>query len=105
LGGTPYDDPGKKWTVAVIDDHCVGISCYTINKTTGHLKSAYVLPEYRGEGIYSELLTERINQINAIGISKIKCTATEMSKNILEKNGFVCIGNIGKYYKMEYNVK
>lgn len=105
LGGIPYDDINKRWVVAIDKNKCVAISAYIIKKDIAELKSSYVLPEYRGKGIYTALLVKRLNTIKNKKTHKIKCTATGMSKNILEKEGFVCVGNIGKYYKMEYKIK
>ncbi len=102
IGAPIHNDSGMVWIVAEIDGHCVGLAALQIKKTTGHLKHAYVCPEWRGQGIYKQLLKARMEYMIDKGITEIISTCNDNSLPILLKYGFEEIGKRGRYTLVRY---
>ncbi len=98
LGMPAWDDPGKRWYVAVQNGAVAGFAGVTVVKTSIHFCSAWVSPEKRAGGIYAALLKARLADY---ATQRLSATATELSKAALERNGFRLVRPKGKYFEME----
>jgi N-acetylglutamate synthase-like GNAT family acetyltransferase len=87
--------------VAEIDEEMVGVVGWQQMKN-GHfrLKTDYVLAEYRGKKIYSNLWDKRINVILSYGATKLSAYCTNMSLPKYLKEGFriMSVNNRGVKY-------
>ena len=54
----------------------------------GYLMNMYTLPEYRGRGICSRILTLLVDEGRQLGITAFELHATEQGRPVYEKNGF-----------------
>ncbi len=108
LGMPMYDDPDRIWFVAHAADTvravAVGVASVAIHGYTARLKSAYVLPAYRGRGIYQELMRERLAHLANTGVWTVLSTATAMSVSTHVRFDFREVGRRGKYYLMRKEV-
>jgi GNAT superfamily N-acetyltransferase len=59
VGGRMYDDDGKTWFLATINAKVVGFCAGIPRRQDVHFVSAYVLPDYRGKGVYRKLCDAR----------------------------------------------
>jgi GNAT superfamily N-acetyltransferase len=110
LGGPIWDDEGAIWFVA--------LSPPTQGRTVGHqvlgfasarekgqhveLDNAYVLPAYRGHGIYRALLEERL-RIWAPGTT-FRALTTQNSVDALLRRGFTIRRRRGQYTEVEMTI-
>jgi N-acetylglutamate synthase-like GNAT family acetyltransferase len=87
------DDNVTNYFVCEIDDELVGVVGWQQMKN-GHfrLKTDYVLQEYRGKKIYSNLWDNRINVILSYGAKKLSAYCTDMSLPKYLKEGFRIMG-------------
>lgn len=93
--------PGKTWVVALVDGLPVGCGAVFLPEgDQAELASAYVLPEFRHQGVYRRLLLARTEIANAAGKTRIVATCTPASAAILGRLGFVPIGESGGYTTM-----
>jgi GNAT superfamily N-acetyltransferase len=101
-GAPIWDDDGKEWFVARLGRNVVGIAAIKDIPTADHvsLVSAYVMPEYRGRGVYTALLRARIETAVERGRA-VRTTATEVSTHALRKAGLVAVSRRGKFTIME----
>lgn len=102
--GTPiYDDDNRYWVVAV-DANGKGIGCGSFeqlkSKSKAVMRSGWVLPEWRNNGIYDDLVQCRIALIRELGVKYIGCTITEDSKSTFARHGFREFDMRGKYHLM-----
>lgn len=97
LGSPVWDDGGKRWFVAVIDGNVVGFAGIRESGRWSLLVSAYVVPEMRRQGVYTELLR---NRMKAIGGSAAKAIATASAVPGLERHGFILSCMRGRYSVM-----
>lgn len=104
LGMPIYDDDNRVWVVAMFSADPVACSSIELKGSRAAIKSAWVRPEYRGKGIYSGMLSERLKIAESAGVKIITATATEASKKALLKYGFEHIGMRGKYYLMRKEI-
>lgn len=98
LGNPVWDDDGKEWFVAKVGRKIAGFAATRSVGRHVSLVSAYVVPEYRGQGVYSALILARLK---AIGERHIKAVATPAAAKQLRKSGFRKIGERGKFSVME----
>jgi ribosomal protein S18 acetylase RimI-like enzyme len=57
----------------------------------GHFSDAYICPEYRGQGLYHQLVDARKNHFRSLGVKKVIVDTLGTNKdtqNILQKCGF-----------------
>jgi GNAT superfamily N-acetyltransferase len=101
LGNPVWDDEGKVWFVATQEGVVVGFAAVKDSGKHKALCSAYVLPEYRGKGIYSTLLESRLK---FIGDFPVKAIATPASVPALTKAGLKKIGQKGKFTVLGFNL-
>lgn len=64
---------------------------------TAWLRHAYIVPDYRSQGLYNELLDLRINEAVETGAKIIKTIAAPSTVDIFEKRGFRLVSERGKY--------
>jgi GNAT superfamily N-acetyltransferase len=101
LGMPMYDDDEKRWLLVLTSNGtCIAVSSYIVRGTRGYLKSSYVLPDFRGQGIFNALFAERLRLLKGAHVTRITGTATEMSKNTYLRYGFTNDLMRGKYYSM-----
>lgn len=87
--------PGKLWIVAVLDGEPVGCGALFLPEGAAELGSAYVLPEHRGRGIYSDLVDERLALCAGWPVVTAKCLPR--AAGTLARRGFVEVGHEGEY--------
>ncbi|MEB3103110.1 GNAT family N-acetyltransferase [Ferviditalea candida] len=99
LGMPIWNDPGREWIVAL--SNCVPIACSSIEflKTPGKavMKSGWVHPDWRGQGVYNRMFEERLRIAKERGVKRIIATVTDKSYNTHIRHGFEQIGIKGKY--------
>jgi len=88
IGGTIWDDDGKIWHIAAREDMAVAVSAIQINQQQATLKSAYVVPDARRQGIYQRLLQARLDYARQIGVQCVVTTANSAARSLLERAGF-----------------
>ncbi len=101
LGGPVWDDDDKTWFVVMVAGQLAGFSAVTLALPVATLCSAYVLPEFRGQGVYHHMLAERVSYAHDHGAQILKTTATPTSRNTLLSAGFATAGRRGKYTLLE----
>lgn len=98
--------PGKMWVIALVDGLPVGCGAVFLPEgDQAELASAYVLPEYRHQGVYRRLLLARTEIANAAGKTRIIATCTPASAAILARLGFIAIGESAGYTTMALNAR
>lgn len=101
LGMPMYDDEHRQWWLILNAEH-QPVACASLEhkpeSRIAALKSAWVEPDARGNGLYAWLLTTRMEYAAQLQIEKLTSTVTEMSKSTHERHGFRCVGRRGKYY-------
>lgn len=98
LGFPAWDDDGKVWYAMMSGQIVMGFAAVYPKGEGAVFASAYVLPAYRGRGIYSILLDARLADTSA---RPITTTATDASRKALEARGFVTKGQRGRYKVMK----
>lgn len=72
------------------EDRLVGLTSLVIYKNhTGRIKASFVLPEYRGKGIFSKLNSVCLNQARSRKLKQVLLNCLPDSVSIHEKNGAV----------------
>jgi GNAT superfamily N-acetyltransferase len=100
LGRPMSSLPGDLWWIAIVDDRSVaGFAALRGKNKKAELRHAYVLPAFRRQGIYTELLKARLAFAHG-KYEMLETTATAASLPLLLKCGFVQRGNRGKYAKL-----
>lgn len=75
------------YLLAEIDGQVIGFVGYTIEKDKARLKSDFVHPDYRGNGIYSALFNERIKRLDKVRHLDAFCTPLSLPQYL--KSGFI----------------
>lgn len=105
LGRKATTSKDYDWFLADVDGAISGFGAVQKMKTGAWIRSAYVLPMSRMKGIYRELLNARVRHCVDIDASMITCISTNDSYSELLRQGFVQIGNRGKYAVMRKHIK
>lgn len=107
LGMPIWNDSNREWVIALVDGKPIACSSieFLQRPDKACLKSAWVKEDFRGRGIYTELLRRRIEIAQSRGIRLLTATATELSLDILLKHGFRQTGRKGKYYLMQLEIR
>ncbi|MGG1673959.1 GNAT family N-acetyltransferase [Paenibacillus sp. NRS-1783] len=104
LGMPIWNDPDRQWIVAIDSAASRPIACASIEflKTKGKavLKSAWVEPAFRHNGVYARLCLERFRIAQEHGVHTLTATVTDKSLDTLLEHGFVRIGMRGKYMNL-----
>jgi len=100
LGNNVWDDDGKIWYVAMINKKVCGFVAALEQSKNVLFCSDYILPEYRGQGIYELLFAARLSDFKN---SVITSTITDASMRTYLSNGFVETGTRGKYHVVRRN--
>lgn len=74
----------------------LGFTGIVFYKNKAKFKNHYVLPDYRGNGYFKELLDFSIDEVRKRGIKKVSANCTDMSINEYLKRG----AKIVKEYKV-----
>jgi len=98
IGAPIWDDDGKEWFVAKIGRKIAGFAA--TRKVGKHMSlvSAYVLHEFRGQGVYASLVAARLK---ALGDVHIKAVATESAAKALTNAGLTNVSSRGKFAVLE----
>ena len=103
LGGPPWDDPGKRWYIAVDPaGELLGFGAVTVEKAAITFCSSWVRAEKRCGGVYAALLDARIADY---GKATVRARCTALSKAALEARGFTVAREVGQYFEMERKPK
>ncbi len=87
LGFPVYDDPGKIWFVALDSEVVVGFVGLRLEHNKAIFCSDYVRPEYRRQGLYTRLMTQRIAY--AVGKAPVAtAVVTNTCRHAYEQHGF-----------------
>lgn len=73
LGYKMYDDPDRVWLIAKAGQEIAGVSSYEAKEGKAHLRSTYVMPEYRQKGLYKAFCDIREREVE--GATEISVTA------------------------------
>lgn len=96
LGFPLWDDDDKHWYIAMNGRKLLGLAALQNKKGRHVLCSAYVLPEHRRRGVYTELIRARIDDTSG----PISVTATATSKCVLQRAGLKVKQRRGRYFHM-----
>lgn len=105
LGMPIYDDDNRLWVVAIAEGQPVGCASLEVRGRKGLLKSAWVRPEYRGRGIYTALVEERLQLAADSQLAELVATCTDAGARMLARYGFQESGRRGKYLVMSKGVR
>ena len=64
---------------------------------TAWLRHAYIMPEYREQRLYCELLDLRMNEANQVEAKSIRTIANPSTAETFERRGFSLVSERGKY--------
>jgi GNAT superfamily N-acetyltransferase len=95
LGYSVWDDDTKVWFIALVDDQVAGFGAALSSKSIVRFCSDYVLPKYRGLGVYEAIFDERLKEFDSTFIT---ATVTDASLPIYLSNGFKETDTRGKYH-------
>ena len=94
VGSPLWDEPGKHWLVALRDGRVVGLCAWLRQRHHVRLLSAYVVPEYRRQGVYAALFASRLEAVGAIDL---RSTVTPASLGTFLRAGFRIDRRRGRY--------
>lgn len=97
LGHPVWDDPGKRWFVAIGEGSPVGMCALTDRGDLWSFGSFWVHPSVRGEGVGATLLRKALAQSAGFPVT---CAATIASVRVFGSAGFVTTGQRGRYTLM-----
>ena len=75
------------YLLAELNGLIIGFVGYAIVKGKARLKSDFVHPDYRGQGIYSTLFVERLNRLKDVKQMDAFCTSLSLPQYL--KSGFI----------------
>jgi N-acetylglutamate synthase-like GNAT family acetyltransferase len=108
LGMPIYDDEHRIWWL-ILDSEQRPVACGSLERKpksqVAALKSTWVEPEQRSQGLYDWLFATRLQLAEQLNIKKITSVTTEKSKNTHERYGFRFVGMRGKYYTYWKNLE
>lgn len=99
LGGKVYDDQDRVWFVARHEGSLAGVCSYETKSKKAYLKSDYVYPEFRGQGLWNKLCDMR-ERAAFEHVDELVVTAKGEHKDIWLKRGFEETGKRGSYVTM-----
>jgi N-acetylglutamate synthase-like GNAT family acetyltransferase len=101
LGMPIYDDAHRLWWL-ILDSEQRPVACGSLERKpqsqVAVLKSTWVEPDERDQGLYDWLFATRLQKAEQLEIQKITSTTTEKSKHTHERYGFRLVGRRGQYY-------
>lgn len=108
----PFHDKGKKhglmfkentnYVGYYIKKELVAVAGYDVLKSKCIIRSAYVIEEHRGCGIYDKLVQHRIALLKEKGHKKFELTCTKMSLPYHLKRGAEIVKEYKHYTKIRY---
>lgn len=103
LGMRIWDDPNREWIVVLDDEKPIACASIEFMKTgdKAAMKSGWVHPDYRGQGIYDKMFSMRMDIAKERGVQVLTATITEKSRNTHFRYGFRKVGNRGRYELMK----
>ncbi|QBF81942.1 GNAT family N-acetyltransferase [Shewanella maritima] len=85
----PHKHCGITWVAQTHNQQVVGFINMAVGfHQAGYINHLYVLPEYAGQGIASQLLYQAQQWAETIGYAKLSADASYLSKALFEKHGF-----------------
>lgn len=99
LGMPIWNDPNRDWVVALANGRPIACASIEFLNTPGKavIKSGWVHPDWREQGIYNRLFKERLKIAREYGVKVLTATVTDKSYNTHIRHGFKEIGRRGKY--------
>ena len=101
LGGPFTDDGHTTWVLATRGDVLAGLASVRIEGGAALLDHAFVLPDFRGQGVHGALLDVRLRAAVAAGVRRVRVQANARSFPRLVRLGFIGTGQRGGYTLME----
>jgi ribosomal protein S18 acetylase RimI-like enzyme len=108
LGGYVVSTQDCTWWVALTDDDKTAGFCMARRHKNGKvvLTYAYVLPEYRDNGLYSRLFEDRLADVLSWpGVTVLEAAVNTNSAPMFLGHGFVETGCWGEFLVMQRRVK
>lgn len=100
MGGPIFDDDGMEWFVAVSpEEKVLGFAALRRKGNIVEFDNAYVLPEWRGHGLYWRLLEARLAYCR--GGTVMRALTTSKSVHALLRRGFTIRRQRGQYAEVE----
>jgi len=96
LGGPIWDEDGKLWFFAMRKGKVAGFATMTVKGQINVFQEAYVLPEYRGQGIHADLIDARITHCQPG--STIETLIFNKSVDEYKARGFAVKREVGKQW-------
>ena len=85
-----FSDPTYWWGFVTIEDDYVG--CFTITidyeHRTAYMRGLNNVPEYQGQGIGSEILSQLVVRCQEAGVRDIQLVSARNKASFYEKRGF-----------------
>lgn len=101
LGIAISSDEHYRWVLALDGDTVAGFAAVELYGDTAQLRHVYVVPEYRGRGVCSELVEAHEEIARKAGFASIEAVVAPTLRALLDKRGYEQVGNRGKYAIME----
>lgn len=99
LGEPIYDDDDKQWFIALDGKKQVlGFAAAVVTKTGVQFSDSYVLPDYREQGIFTDLINARLAKYKG---QLMKTIANGNSVKVFKKHGFKIHRETVNYYFMQ----
>lgn len=100
MGGPIFDDDEMEWYVAVSpEEKVLGFAALRQKGNIVEFDNAYVLPEWRGHGLYWRLLEARLAHCR--GGTVMRALTTRKSVDALLRRGFTIRRQRGQYTEVE----
>ena len=105
LGYPISSEPGQQWWIYRTDEGVlIGFCSMIINKNDVHFCHDYIYPEFRNNGFYNKLFTERMYMIGMMECD-VTAVATKMSLNTYLRYGFKIEKKTKNYTWLRLEVK
>ena len=106
LGFPVWDDDGKHWIIGFVNNesihNLVGFVAWKQKDGVVTLNSAWVRPDYRRHGVYTQLADERMNMIK--GPCVVRVVAKGFAAYHLQAIGFHVVAETKQFVKLEKEI-
>lgn len=102
LGRPLSSDENYVWWISLDGGKVTGFGAIRQKRKVVEFCHAYVFPSCRGQGIYREIVRQRLEYCMEHGHDQIRAVVTAGSRPELEKQSFLCVRKRGRYSVMAW---
>lgn len=92
------------WFLVFNDNQLVAWASLKCMKNKVKFIYAYVIPEFRKQGIHKELIFKRLDWCEVNGYRNVEVDCLQMSLNNYKNIGFKEVKTFSKWHKLEFNI-